>query len=141
INQLSHQPSCASTPTTSPRQVHLIDSSLFTYLSSPSSKHPSFTITPGQLGENITTSNIDLVSLPRDTLLHFGSGGDHAIVRITGLREPKKRLNEWPVGLLDRCVVKDRKGRVVGSRIGVMGVVVREGYVQPGGQIWVEKPE
>lgn len=62
-------------------------------------------------------------------------------MRITGLREPKKRLSEWPVGLLDRCVLKDKKGRKVGSRIGVMGTVVGEGYVQPGMEIWAEKPE
>ncbi|KAG4440304.1 hypothetical protein IFR05_004211 [Cadophora sp. M221] len=132
---------CATTPTTSARQVHLIDSSLFKHLSTLSSKHPSFTISPGDLGENITTANIDLTSLSRDTLLHFGSGDGHAIVRITGLREPKKRLDEWPAGLLDRCVLKDKKGRVVGRKIGVMGMVVQEGYVQPGVEIYVEKPD
>lgn len=63
------------------------------------------------------------------------------MVRITGLRDPKKRLSEWPNGLLDRCVLKDKKGRAVGRKVGVMGVVEREGYVQAGTEVFVEKPE
>lgn len=63
------------------------------------------------------------------------------MVKITGLREPRKRLEEWPDGLLDRCKVKDNKGKTVGKAVGVMGVVESDGYVQPGYVISVEKPE
>lgn len=56
------------------------------------------------------------------------------MVRIAGLREPRKRLGEWPDGLLERC--RDKKGR---SKVGVYGVVERDGYVQEGYTIFVEK--
>jgi len=123
---------CSPTPSSSnPRQVSILDSSLFTHLSSPSTKGgPSFTLSPGSLGENITTSNIDLAALPVNTLLHFGDHEGHAVVRITGIRDPRKRLGEWPKGLLERC----KKGKV-----GVMGTVEREGYVQPGYVVYVER--
>jgi MOSC domain-containing protein YiiM len=133
---------CASTPSPSNlRQVHLIDSSLFSSLSKPSSKHPSFQLSPGSLGENITTQNIDLFSLSEGTRLHFGDHEGHAVVRVTGLRNPKKRLDEWPEGLLDRCKLKDKKGNIVGRKVGVMGVVESEGYVQPGYVVHVENPK
>lgn len=120
--------SCAPSPTSSPRQVHLIDASLFTTLSKPSKhNYATYQLSPGSLGENITTSNIDLFSLSEGTRLHFGDHEGHAVVRISGLREPRKRLEEWPEGLLDRCSVLDKKGRVVGRKIGVYATVEKEG--------------
>jgi hypothetical protein len=56
------------------------------------------------------------------------------------LREPRKRLGEWPEGLLERCTKKSKDGKRV-RRVGVMGVVEREGYVQPGYVIYVEQPK
>jgi MOSC domain-containing protein YiiM len=133
--------SCAKKPTTSPRQVHIIDSSLFTHLATPSSKHPAFALSPGSLGENITTEGIDLISLSEGTRLHFGDHEGHAIVKVMGLRNPKKRLDEWPEGLLDRCKLKDKKGKTIGRTVGVMGVVEQEGYVSQGYVVYVEKPK
>jgi MOSC domain-containing protein YiiM len=133
--------SCASAPTSSPRQVHIIDSSLFSHLASPSSKHPSFALTPGSLGENITTEGLDLISLSEGTRLHFGDHEGHAVVKVMGLRDPRKRLDEWPEGLLDRCKLKDKKGRTIGRTVGVMGIVESDGYVQPSYKIYVEKPK
>ncbi|TAQ88553.1 hypothetical protein B7494_g3169 [Chlorociboria aeruginascens] len=133
---------CSATPSPSNlRQVHLIDSSIFAYLASPSPKHPSFTFAPGSLGENITTQNMDLFALGEGTKLHFGDHEDHAVVKITGLRNPRKRLGEWPEGVLERCKLKDKKGNTVGRKVGVMGVVVAEGHVLPGYVISVEKPK
>ena len=57
------------------------------------------------------------------------------------MRDPKKRLGEWPQGLLERCAVKDKKGKVTGRKVGVMGAVEQDGYVQPGYVIFVEKPK
>ena len=37
--------------------------------------------------------------------------------------------------------MKDKKGNVVGKKVGVMGVVESDGYVQPGYVIYVEKPK
>jgi MOSC domain-containing protein YiiM len=133
--------SCATSPTTSPRQVHIIDSSLFAHLASHSSKHPSFALSPGSLGENITTDGLDLISLSEGTRLHFGDHEGHAVVKVMGLRNPKKRLDEWPEGLLERCKLKDKKGKTVGRTVGVMGVVEHEGYVQPGYTIYVDQPK
>ena len=84
---------------------------------------------------------MDLVGLDEGTKLHFGDHEGHAIVRVTGLRDPKKRLGEWPQGLLERCAIKDKKGKVTGRKVGVMGVVEADGYVQPGYVIYVEKPK
>ena len=58
-----------------------------------------------------------------------------------GLRDPRKRLDEWPEGLLDRCKLKDKKGRTVGRTLGVMGVVECDGYVQSGYVVYVEQPK
>lgn len=123
------------------RQVHLIDSSLFSSLAKPDKKGRTYKIIPGALGENITTKGIDLIGLDEGTRLHFGSSKGHAIIRITGLRNPKKRLDQWPAGILDGCVLKDKKGAVVGRKIGVMGVVESDGYVQPEDKIYIEPPK
>ncbi|TVY46221.1 hypothetical protein LOCC1_G002541, partial [Lachnellula occidentalis] len=104
---------CSPTPSSNPRQVSLLDSSLLTTLSKGT---PSLALSPGSLGENITTSDLDLTSLPLNTLLHFGDHEGHAVVRLTGVREPRKRVAEWPKGFRERC----RK------MVGVMGVVERE---------------
>jgi MOSC domain-containing protein YiiM len=86
------------------RQVSLVASELFHDLKKPSSKYPSFQLAPGCLGENITTVGIDLVTLGEGTKLHFGEHEGHAVVRITGRREPRKRLDEVSYVLL--CVVQ-----------------------------------
>lgn len=133
---------CSATPSSSNlRQVSLVASELFTELAKPSSKYPAFSLSAGALGENITTQGVDLVGLDEGTKLHFGDHEGHAIVRVTGLRDPKKRLGEWPQGLLERCAIKDKKGKVTGRKVGVMGVVEADGYVQPGYVIYVEKPK
>ncbi|TVY67556.1 hypothetical protein LSUE1_G005113, partial [Lachnellula suecica] len=54
-------------------QVSLVDASLFAKLAKPSSQGlPSFQLSPGSLGENITTSGIDLGALAEGTRLCFG---------------------------------------------------------------------
>jgi MOSC domain-containing protein YiiM len=126
---------CSSTPSsTNKRQVHLISSELLTSLATPSSKYSSFQLPPGSLGENITTTGIDLLGLGEGSKLHFGDHEGHAVVKITGAREPRKRLDEWPNGLLDR--LGKGKGR---AKVGVYGVVEQEGYVQAGYVIYLEK--
>ncbi|KAI9740862.1 MAG: hypothetical protein M1818_004467 [Claussenomyces sp. TS43310] len=122
------------------RQVHLIASELYGDLAVPDKKGRAYGVRPGALGENITTKGVDLLGLSEDTRLHFGDHEGHAVVRITGWRDPRKRLDEWPKGLLDRCAVKNKKGDVVGRKIGVMGVVEEDGYVEPGYVVYVEAP-
>ena len=58
------------------RQVHLIQGELFDEL-----RADGWEVAPGQLGENVTTHGIDLLRLPRGTVLRFGHpapGGDGA---------------------------------------------------------------
>src|ERR671912_156319 len=60
------------------RQVHLIHAELHDELQAA-----GFTVSAGQMGENITTRGIKLLELPTGTRLHIG---DTAIVELTGLR-------------------------------------------------------
>lgn len=48
------------------RQVHLVHSELFKELS-----EKGFEIKPGEMGENITTTGIRLLDLPKDTMKLF----------------------------------------------------------------------
>ena len=49
------------------RQVHLIHAELFDEV-----RQNGFEVEPGQLGENVTTHGLDLLTLPRGTVLRFG---------------------------------------------------------------------
>jgi MOSC domain-containing protein YiiM len=61
-------------------QVHLLQEELFAELAGK-----GIAIAPGEMGENITTRGLDVLSLPRGARLHFGA---NAIVEVTGLRDP-----------------------------------------------------
>ena len=113
------------------RQVHLIHRELFEELAAK-----GFDVSPGVLGENITTQNIDLLALPTDTELHIGSS---AIVRITGLRNPCSQLNQFQPGLMAAVLEKAPDGNLV-RKAGIMGVVLVSGYVLPGDTIVVKLP-
>ncbi|MGO2607296.1 MAG: MOSC domain-containing protein [Brachybacterium tyrofermentans] len=92
-------------------------------------------VEPGQLGENITTAGIDLLSLPVGTRLHIGD----AVIVVTGLRNPCQQINDFQPGLLKRVLRKDDTGEV--QRLtGVMGIVARSGTVRPSDPITVELP-
>ena len=54
----------------------------------------------GIVGENILTAGIDLLGLPTDTRLHLGE----AVLRVTGLRNPCRQINDLSPGLLKICV-------------------------------------
>ena len=113
------------------RQVHLIHSELFDELRSN-----GFDIKPGDLGENITTSDIDLLALPPGTRLQLGAS---AVVEITGLRNPCIQLDTFQEGLMAATLDKDAAGNLV-RKAGVMSIVVSDGDVRPGDTIKVEKP-
>jgi MOSC domain-containing protein YiiM len=112
------------------RQVHLIHAELFDDL-----RAAGFTVRPGDLGENITTRDIDLLALPVGARLLIGS----AVVAITGLRNPCEQINGFERGLLKQVIRTDAQGAV--ERLaGVMGTVARGGVVAPGDAIRVELP-
>lgn len=113
------------------RQVHLIQSELFAELADR-----GFSVGPGQLGENVTTRDIDLLSLPAGTRLFLG---DDAVVEVTGLRSPCKHINSLHAGLL-KAVVDVGAGLDVPQRTGVMSIVIAGGVVRAGDPIRVALP-
>ncbi len=112
-------------------QVHLLQSELFSALAQAGHQ-----LHPGELGENITTQNIDLLHLPLGTCLHLGPD---AIVELTGLRTPCKKIDTFQPGLLhavtDRAAPSLQQGRA-----GVMAIVVHSGTVAAGHSIKVVLP-
>ncbi|AYN37821.1 MOSC domain-containing protein [Streptomyces dangxiongensis] len=113
------------------RQVHLIHEELFAEVGAE-----GFRVAPGDLGENITTSGIDLLSLPVGTLLRVG---DEAVLEVTGLRNPCRQIDRFQDGLLKRVVGRDETGHVV-LKAGIMSVVRHGGAVRPGDAIRVQLP-
>jgi MOSC domain-containing protein YiiM len=113
------------------RQVHLIHSELFEELA-----QRGFHLEPGFLGENVTTEGVDLLALPRDTLLHLGK---EVVVRITGLRNPCSQLDDFRRGLMAAVLDRTPDGKII-RKSGVMGVVVSGGTVNAGDAIRVELP-
>ncbi|HLN61957.1 MAG TPA: MOSC domain-containing protein, partial [Symbiobacteriaceae bacterium] len=113
------------------RQVHLVHSELHDELRSA-----GFTVSAGQMGENVTTSGIDLMALPVGARLHLGAD---AVVELTGLRNPCGQLNGLQPGLLAALAYHDEEGNLV-RKAGVMGIVLTGGEVRPGDAIDVELP-
>jgi MOSC domain-containing protein YiiM len=113
------------------RQVHLIHEELFAEVA-----RAGYEVSPGDLGENITTSGIDLLGLPVGTLLHIGA---EAVVEVTGLRNPCLQIDSFRSGLLKQVVGRDEDGNVV-RKAGIMSIVVHGGEVRPGDPIRVELP-
>lgn len=112
------------------RQVHLIHSELFAEL-----REKGFTIGPGEIGENITTAGIDLLGLPKNTILSIGT----TKIKVTGLRNPCKQLDGINPGLMKAVLDRDAQGKLV-RKAGIMGVVIEGGIVNVGDEIFISKP-
>ena len=113
------------------RQVHLLHTELFEEL-----RAKGFAVKPGDLGENITTSGVDQLSLPTGTRLHLGAT---AVVKITGLRNPCIQLDHFQQGLMAATLDKDAEGNLI-RKAGIMSIVIAGGDVRPGDAIRVEMP-
>ncbi len=111
------------------RQVHLIHAELFEDLAVD-----GFDIRPGDLGENITTSGLDLLALPVGTRLGIGD----VVLTLTGLRNPCAQINGLAPGLMTRLVQR-QQGRVQ-LLAGVMAIVTVGGRIPRGSRIDVELP-
>lgn len=114
------------------RQVHLIHQELHQELATR-----GFVVTPGQMGENITTAGIDLLKLPKNTILIIGS---HAKVQITGLRNPCHQLDGIQPGLMKAVLDRDGDGKLI-RKAGIMGIVLADGQIELGDEIQIEFPE
>lgn len=112
-------------------QVHLLQAELFAELA-----QKGIVIEAGQMGENVTSSGIDLLGLPRGTRLHLG---ESAVVEVTGLREPCALMNKLHPGLMQACLARDADRGLI-RKAGIMSIVVCAGVVQPGDGIAVELP-
>jgi MOSC domain-containing protein YiiM len=113
------------------RQVHLIHSELFDELAGK-----GFAVAPGEMGENVTTRGINLLSLPTGARLRLG---ESAVIEITGLRNPCVQIDRFQKGLMKAVLGKDEKGNVI-RKSGIMGIVLEGGEVRPGDAIRVELP-
>ena len=113
------------------RQVHLLHTELHEELVGK-----GFPVTPGLMGENITTRGVDLLALPKGAVIRLG--GD-AVVEITGLRNPCYQLDELHQGLMGACLEKTSDGELI-RKAGVMSVVLVGGEVRAGDPIRVELP-
>lgn len=113
------------------RQVHLIHEELHDELNAN-----GFSVSPGDMGENVTTRGVDLLGLPRGAKLSLG---DTAVVEVTGLRNPCVQLDRFQAGLMAAVLGRDDEGGLV-RKSGVMAVVLTGGEVRPGDSISVELP-
>jgi len=113
------------------RQVHLVHTELHEEL-----KAIGFDVSSGQMGENITTRQIDLLGLPTGTQLFIGEA---AIIEVTGLRNPCAQLEEIQTGLMEATLGRDAEGNLI-RKAGIMGVVLAGGVVRTGDSICVELP-
>ena len=105
------------------RQVHLIDEALFADL-----KSQGFSVGAGDLGENITTTGLDLLSMPRGTIVHLG---ETARIELTGLRNPCVQLDRFAPGLMRATLGQAADGSLI-RKAGVMAIVLADGDVSPG---------
>lgn len=113
------------------RQVHLIHAELFEELRSK-----GFTVGFSDLGENVTTHGINLLGLPKGTLLRIGAT---AVLELTGLRNPCAQIERFQPGLLAAVLDHGPNGELI-RKAGIMTIVRAGGVVRPGDPIHVEMP-
>jgi MOSC domain-containing protein YiiM len=113
------------------RQVHLFDLELLDMLAGE-----GFPVTPGVLGENVTTAGLDALTLPTGTLLRIGPD---ALLGLTGVRNPCAQIEARFPGLLKRMVHRNESGDLV-RLTGAMAVVLQPGTIHEGDRIAVQLP-
>jgi hypothetical protein len=111
-------------------QVHLIPSELFASL-----LEGGFQVGAGDLGENITTSGLDLERLPLGSLIELGPT---AIIELTGIRTPCVLIDRFRAGLKRHVLSSAETGPPFKS--GVLGVVRAGGPVAAGDAARVRLP-
>ena len=130
--------------------MHLIQSELFQAfkpVSGPEGK--PYVAKPGDLGENVTTSGLNLLALGVGTKLHFfnsGSDGEstrkeHPVVTVTGLRNPCPQISNFQEGLQEQCLVRNASRVIVERKAGIMATVDVGSVVRRGASIVAVKPE
>ena len=119
------------------RQLHLIQNEIL----------QGFGVQPAEIGENVTTSGIDLLALSRNTKLRFVApdtdveSEELPTITITGLRNPCPQIDKHRTGLQEKFIVRDEERKIIARKAGVMSTVDVGGEVRPGMRIMVEVPE
>lgn len=119
------------------RQVHLIDAEFLDDL-----KSKGHIVRPGDIGENITTRGLDLLSLSVGAKLHFIREGrqSNPVLSITGLRNPCPQIENFQAGLQEHCITRDINRRITKRKSGIMAIVEKGGEIRNGDVIRVEHP-
>ncbi len=102
-------------------EVHLLHAELL----------DSLGLTPGELGENLTTRHLDLHALPTGALLRAGK----AVIQITGYRVPCYKIYKHGPGLLKQAFFSLKR-----PNAGIMGIVHTSGTVCAGDSIQITLP-
>lgn len=113
------------------RQVHLLHREILLAL-----EPLGFVIGPGEIGENILTSGIDLMALPTGAVLRIGAT---VALEVTGSRAPCVQLDRFKPGLMAAMVCPDATGSPL-SRAGIMTTVLMGGDVRPRDRVVVTTP-
>ncbi|WP_409432097.1 MOSC domain-containing protein [Litorimonas sp. RW-G-Af-16] len=113
------------------RQVHFMHAELFDELAAL-----DIDVSAGQMGENLVTRGVPLLDLPTGTRFQIGE----AIIEITGLRNPCKKLNTIHPDLL-KAVVEKRPDGSLNKKTGVMSIVIQGGKIMPGDIIHITYPD
>jgi MOSC domain-containing protein YiiM len=113
-------------------QVHLFASEMLDELAAL-----GFTLKPGEIGENILTRGVELLTLPLHTRLHLGG---EAVVEVTGLRTPCSQIDQHRAGLQQQLWgPRDAAGQKT-RRAGIMAIVLAGGTVHPNDPVRIELP-
>src|SRR5262249_39412735 len=113
------------------RQVHLVHAELHDEL-----RTKGFSVSPGQMGENVTTRGVDLLGLPTGTRLYLG---DAAVIEVTGLRNPCSQLDRIERGLMGATLGRERKGNLV-RKAGIRAIVWTGGKFEAGDPFRMKLP-
>ncbi|WP_346730979.1 MOSC domain-containing protein [Bradyrhizobium sp. 132] len=94
-----------------------------------------FEVAAGDLGENITTTGLDLERMPLGTLIELGPS---TVIELTGLRTPCILIDRFRAGLKRQMLSSVETGPPFKS--GVLGVVRAGGPVAAGDTARVRLP-
>lgn len=125
-------------PPSNLRQIHIMSEEILT----------KFDLRPAELGENITTSGIDLANLCKGARLHFVDANvdeqalvrEHPVVIVEGLRNPCPQIEKFRKGLQENFIVRDGERKITKRLAGVMGNVEVGGRIAPMMKVVVEAP-
>ena len=111
-------------------QVHFLQAELLDAMNAQ-----GYALVAGALGENMLTHGLDLLGMPTGAIFRIGE----AVVGISGLRDPCKKIDSLGKGLAKRLIERAPDGALI-RKAGIMGVVREGGSIRPGDTIEVALP-